>query len=127
MKISTPQLYSILLYGAADMCIFLLLLNCVLIHMQDGKTKSTIILVVFLAMMGGSATLGLLFYRLPFLGSIVVPSLYGRRFDHGHFVVNSTHLFVSSGIGVSSPQFRLYCRPDIFVVDVLAGTGESDK
>ena len=59
--------------------------------------------------------------RLPFLGSIVVPSVYGRRFDHGHFVVNGTHLFVSSGIGASRPPFRLYCRPDIFVVDILAG------
>ncbi len=60
--------------------------------------------------------------RLPLLGSIVVPSLYGRRFDHGHFVVNGTHLFVSSGIGVSNPQFRLYCRPDIFLVDILPAT-----
>jgi len=104
------------------MCIFLMRLNRVLILMRDSKTTSTTILLVFLAMMGGSAALGLLLYRLPFLGSIVVPSLYGRRFDHGHFVVNGTHLFVSSGIGVSSPQFRLFCRPDIFIVDVLAGT-----
>jgi predicted MPP superfamily phosphohydrolase len=59
--------------------------------------------------------------RLPFLGSVVVPSVYGRRFDHGHFVVNETHLFVSSGIGASSPPLRLYCRPDIFIVDILAG------
>lgn len=59
--------------------------------------------------------------RLPFLGPIVVPSVYGRRFDHGHFVVNGTHLFVSSGIGACSPPFRLYCRPDIFVVDILGG------
>jgi len=66
--------------------------------------------------------------RLPFLGSIVVPSVYGRRFDHGHFVVNETHLFVSSGIGASSPPFRLYCRPDIFVVDIVGGShGESNE
>jgi len=109
------------------MCIFLMLLNRVLILMRDGKTRSTIILLVFLAMVAGSAALGLLLYRPSFLGSIAVPSLYGRRFDHGRFLVNGTHLFVSSGIGVSSPQFRLYCRPDIFIVDVLAGTGEPDK
>jgi predicted MPP superfamily phosphohydrolase len=66
--------------------------------------------------------------RLPFLGPIVVPSVYGRRFDHGHFVVNGTHLFVSSGIGASSPPFRLYCRPDIFVVDIVGGShGESNE
>jgi predicted MPP superfamily phosphohydrolase len=59
--------------------------------------------------------------RLPFLGSIVVPSIYGRRFDHGHFIVKGTHLFVSSGVGAASPAFRIYCKPDIFVVDILAG------
>jgi predicted MPP superfamily phosphohydrolase len=56
--------------------------------------------------------------RIPFLGPVVVPSAYGRRFDHGHFVVDGTHLFVASGIGAASPPFRLYCQPDIFVVDV---------
>ena len=61
--------------------------------------------------------------RIPFLGPIVVPSVYGRRFDHGHFVVHGTHLFVASGVGAASPPFRLYCEPDIFVVDV---TGEAE-
>ena len=56
--------------------------------------------------------------RLPLLGPIVVPSIYGRRFDHGHFVIKGTHLFVSSGIGAGDPEFRLYCRPDILVVDI---------
>lgn len=57
--------------------------------------------------------------RLPYFGSIVVPSIYGRRFDHGHFVVNGTHLFVASGIGAVYPPVRIYCQPDIFVVDIL--------
>jgi len=56
--------------------------------------------------------------RFPILGSIVVPSVYGRRFDHGHFKVNGTHLFVPAGIGASDPAFRIYCQPDIFVVDI---------
>jgi len=50
---------------------------------------------------------------------VVVPSAYGRRFDHGHFVVHGTHLFVVSGIGVIGPPFRVYCQPDIFVIDVV--------
>jgi uncharacterized protein len=54
--------------------------------------------------------------NLPYLGSIVVPSVYGRRFDHGHFVVNGTHLFVTAGVG-GMPALRLFCRPDIFIVD----------
>ncbi len=57
--------------------------------------------------------------RLPVLGAIVVPSAYGRRFDHGHFVVNGTHLFVASGIGAAGPPVRIYCQPDIFIVDVI--------
>jgi predicted MPP superfamily phosphohydrolase len=60
--------------------------------------------------------------RLPLAGPIVVPSVYGRRFDHGHFVVNGAHLFVAAGIGAARPPFRIYCRPDIFVVDIVSGT-----
>jgi predicted MPP superfamily phosphohydrolase len=56
--------------------------------------------------------------RVPWLGPVIVPSRFGRRFDHGHFVVEGAHLFVSSGIGAASPPRRFYCQPDIFVVDV---------
>lgn len=59
--------------------------------------------------------------RLPIRGSIVVPSIYGCRFDHGHFIIGKTHLFVASGIGASNPPVRIYCQPDIFVVDILPG------
>jgi predicted MPP superfamily phosphohydrolase len=55
-------------------------------------------------------------FRIPLFGSVIVPSRFGRRFDHGHFVVGGAHLFVSAGIGVGSPAFRLYSQPDIFVV-----------
>lgn len=56
--------------------------------------------------------------RAPLFGPLVVPSVYGRRFDHGHFIVNGTHLFVASGVGAANPPVRIYCRPDIFVVDI---------
>ena len=56
--------------------------------------------------------------RIPGLGSLVVPSKYGRRFDHGHFVVNNTHLFVTAGVGSAEPPLRLWCQPDVFIVDV---------
>jgi predicted MPP superfamily phosphohydrolase len=55
-------------------------------------------------------------FRLPLIGPMIVPSVYGRRFDHGHFLVRGMHLFVASGVGGST--HRLYCQPDIFVVDV---------
>jgi predicted MPP superfamily phosphohydrolase len=58
-------------------------------------------------------------FRIPYLGSVVVPSSYGRRFDHGHFIVNGTHLFATSGIGAAVLPFRIYCQPDIFIVDLM--------
>jgi predicted MPP superfamily phosphohydrolase len=58
-------------------------------------------------------------FRIPYFGSVVVPSTYGRRFDHGHFIVNGTHLFATSGIGAAVLPFRIYCQPDIFIVDVM--------
>jgi hypothetical protein len=56
-------------------------------------------------------------FQLPLVGPVLVPSRYGRRFYHGHYVVGKTHLFVSAGAGASNPPLRLYCPPDVIVVD----------
>jgi predicted MPP superfamily phosphohydrolase len=58
-------------------------------------------------------------FRLPGLGALVVPSNYGRRFERGHFVVNGTHLFVSAGVGADAPALRLWCPPELVVVDLM--------
>jgi predicted MPP superfamily phosphohydrolase len=55
---------------------------------------------------------------LPWFGPIVLPSAFGRRFPHGHYVIEGTHIFISAGAGVARPPFRLYCPPDILVVNV---------
>jgi hypothetical protein len=60
-------------------------------------------------------------WRLPWIGPLMLPSRFGRRFAHGHFVVRGTHLFVSAGVGLTRLPFRIYCRPDIFIVDILPG------
>ena len=60
-------------------------------------------------------------FRIPGLGAFVIPSVYGRRFDHGHYRVRGTDMFIAAGVGATNPPFRLYCRPDIFVVDILPG------
>lgn len=62
-------------------------------------------------------------FRLPWLGPVVVPSIYGRRFDHGHFEVAGVHLFVTAGVGVSGPALRLRCHPDLFIVDIVGAGG----
>lgn len=56
---------------------------------------------------------------LPGLGSLVVPSRFGRLYDRGHFVFDQTHLFVTSGVGSAEPPVRLWCQPDVLVVDFL--------
>jgi hypothetical protein len=55
--------------------------------------------------------------KVPWFGAVVVPSRYGRLLDHGHFRINGTHLFVTSGVGVGAPTLRVYCRPEVLVVD----------
>jgi predicted MPP superfamily phosphohydrolase len=59
--------------------------------------------------------------RVPGLGALIIPSRYGRRFDQGHFRVEQTHLFVSAGVGADAPPLRLWCPPEILVVDLLPG------
>lgn len=61
--------------------------------------------------------------RVPVLGALVVPSVYGRRFDHGHFVVYGLHLFVAGGVGAATPPWRIYCPPDLFVIKVMGRKG----
>ncbi len=62
--------------------------------------------------------------RLPWFGSIIVPSRYGRRFDHGHYVINGTHLFITAGVGSAVPPRRIYCKPDVFIVDIVAASAD---
>ena len=57
--------------------------------------------------------------RVPGLGAVIVPSRYGRRFDEGHFRVGATNLFVSAGLGAYHPPLRIYCRPDVLVIDLV--------
>ena len=57
--------------------------------------------------------------RIPGLGSLVVPSKYGRQYDHGHFRFGRTHLFVTSGVGSAEPPVRIWCPPDALIVDFL--------
>jgi predicted MPP superfamily phosphohydrolase len=56
--------------------------------------------------------------RVPGLGAVVVPSRFGRMFDEGHFRVDGADLFVSAGVGADMPALRLYCPPEILVVDI---------
>lgn len=61
--------------------------------------------------------------RIPGVGALAIPSIYGRRFDFGHFEVNGTHLFITAGIGAAVVPLRIWCPPDIFCVDLKGRKG----
>lgn len=48
--------------------------------------------------------------RLPFIGSMFVPSIYGRRFDEGVFQQSGTVMAVSRGLSGKEP-LRVNCNP----------------
>lgn len=48
--------------------------------------------------------------RLPFIGSMFVPSVYGRRFDEGVFQQSGTVMAVSRGLSGKEP-LRVNCHP----------------
>jgi len=56
--------------------------------------------------------------RVPGLGAIVVPSRFGALFDQGHFRVAGSELIVSAGVGADEPPLRIYCPPEIAIVDL---------
>ena len=50
--------------------------------------------------------------RFPVIGSLLVPSRYGRRYDCGIFHEPPTLLHVSRGLGGEHP-LRYNCRPEV--------------
>lgn len=58
--------------------------------------------------------------RIPGFGAVVIPSSFGRRFDLGHFTIGATHLFVTAGVGADAPALRLWCPPELDLVDFEA-------
>jgi hypothetical protein len=50
--------------------------------------------------------------RFPLLGSVLTPSIYGRRYDCGTFDEPPTALHVSRGLGGIQP-LRYNCRPEV--------------
>ncbi|MCI0699605.1 MAG: metallophosphoesterase, partial [Planctomycetia bacterium] len=53
--------------------------------------------------------------RLPLIGSIFIPSIYGRRFDQGVFAQNDTVMAVSRGVSGKEP-IRFRCNPQVLRV-----------
>lgn len=56
--------------------------------------------------------------RLPVIGSIFVPSVYGRRFDQGVFEKNGTAMVVGRGLSGREP-LRFRCNPQVIRVTLV--------
>jgi predicted MPP superfamily phosphohydrolase len=57
--------------------------------------------------------------RVPLVGSIFVPSVYGRRFDHGVFEEGGAVMAVNRGVSGKEP-IRVRCHPQVFRITLKA-------
>lgn len=57
---------------------------------------------------------------LPLIGSPVVPSSYGQKYNYGHIKDKGLDLFVTTGIGTSILPFRFLVPPEIAVLNVYS-------
>ena len=64
--------------------------------------------------------------RLGPIGSILVPSAYGRRYDMGTFDESPTLLHVSRGLSGEQP-LRLWCRPEVTLLTLRRPAAETGK
>ena len=60
-------------------------------------------------------------WRLPLIGPLVIPSIYGRRYDQGLKQVGKSLLYVSRGMGIHTIPLRFNCPPEIAVFDLRRG------
>ena len=67
-------------------------------------------------------------YRLPLVGPVLMPSVYGRRFDRGFFRRGRTVMSVSQGVGAEHP-LRIGCTPEVtrFVLRAAAPSPEASS
>jgi predicted MPP superfamily phosphohydrolase len=59
--------------------------------------------------------------RLPFLGALLVPSVFGQKYASGLVVGPRTTVYINRGIGLIPPPRRINCRPEITVFRLSAG------
>lgn len=58
-------------------------------------------------------------FRLPLIGPIVpIPDKLGRAFDYGLFKLPSGYLYVTSGLGETGARARLFCEPEIAIINL---------
>lgn len=56
--------------------------------------------------------------NLPFIGTPIVPSRFGRKYTAGHIFENGHHMFVTTGIGTSILPVRFRVPPEIVILTI---------
>lgn len=64
--------------------------------------------------------------RFPILGSLLVPSRFGRRYDCGTFAEGPTFLHVSRGLG-GEHAVRYGCRPEVTLLRLSCPDADSER
>lgn len=65
-------------------------------------------------------------WRVPGFGAILTSSRFWKRYEAGHYVEGTTHLYVSRGLGLEgfgAPRARFFCPPELVLV-TLSGSGK---
>lgn len=60
--------------------------------------------------------------RVPFIGYAPFTPSYGHNYVDGHFQVEDSRLFVSSGLGTSIARLRLACKPEVVFLTLKKAT-----
>ncbi len=61
---------------------------------------------------------------LPWYGALITMSKFGKKYESGLFSMGGTIMYVSRGLGTEGgvmPELRLFCRPEITVLDLERG------
>ncbi len=56
-------------------------------------------------------------WRLPGYGAILTSSTYGKKFEYGAYRKNETTLLVSAGIGTTWHPCRIFCPPEVMLIE----------
>ena len=56
--------------------------------------------------------------NLPLIGTPIVPSRFGRKYNAGHVYENGHHMFVTTGIGTSILPVRFRVTPEIVILTI---------
>jgi predicted MPP superfamily phosphohydrolase len=62
--------------------------------------------------------------RIPGYGAIITMSQFGKRYEAGLYSMRDTWMYVNRGLGLEggwAPRIRLFCRPEVTVLDVKGG------